>query len=61
VLSLWWSTVSVAQSHAATVQTSRAIARANAQVRTATKLAACVTAAGAHTNRILACERKYMP
>jgi hypothetical protein len=55
------SNASVAQSHAATVQTSRAIARATAQARTATRLAACVTAAGTHTDRIQACERKYMP
>jgi hypothetical protein len=55
------STASVAQSRAATIQTSRAIARATAQARTATRLAACVTAAGTHTDRIQACERKYMP
>jgi hypothetical protein len=55
------STAPFAPSRAATVQTSRAIARANAQFRTATKLAACVTAAGSHIGRIQACERKYVP
>jgi hypothetical protein len=55
------SSASVAPSRAATIQTSRAIARAAAQAETATKLAACVTAAGIHTKRIQACERKYVP
>jgi hypothetical protein len=55
------SSAAVAQSRAATIHTSRAIARATAQARTATKLAACVTAAGTHTLRIQACERKYVP
>jgi Co/Zn/Cd efflux system component len=55
------SSAAVAQSRAATIQTSRAIARATAQARTATKLAACVTAAGTNTHRIQVCERKYVP
>ncbi len=55
------STAPGGPSRAATVQANRAIARANAQFRTANKLAACVTAAGTHTDRIQACERKYMP
>jgi hypothetical protein len=55
------STAPGAPSPAVPVQASRAIARANAQFRTATKLAACVTAAGSHINRIQVCERKYVP
>jgi hypothetical protein len=55
------SSASVTQSRAAIDQTSQAIAQATAQARTATKLAACVTAAGIHTRRIQACERKYIP
>jgi hypothetical protein len=55
------STASNAQSRAAAIQTRRAVAQATAQAKTATKLAACVTAAGIHSNRIQACERKYVP
>jgi hypothetical protein len=55
------SSASLAQSRAAAIQTSRAIAQATAQARTATKLAACVTAAGTHLRRIEVCERKYVP
>jgi hypothetical protein len=55
------SSASLAQSQAAAIRASRAIARATAQARTATQLAACVTAAGTHFHRIQACERKYVP
>ncbi len=64
------------QSNSATFQTDPAVARANAaaarkanaavkqatsQAQKLTKLAACVSAAGANTGRIQRCEAKYMP
>jgi hypothetical protein len=55
------STATVAQSRPATIQTSRAVAQASAQAKTATKLAVCVTVAGSRTDRIPACERRYIP
>jgi hypothetical protein len=42
-------------------QTQQAINQATRQTRQATRLAACVTAAGASTHKIMVCERKYTP
>jgi hypothetical protein len=55
------SAASTRQLNAAAKRTSAAIAKATAQARTATRLAACVTAARTNNARIQACEAKYMP
>jgi hypothetical protein len=46
---------------AAVRRSNRALARLNRQARQASRLSACITAAGTNTARIAVCERKYMP
>ena len=57
----WQSRAAAGQTSAAIGQANAAITQATAQAERASKLAACVTAAGTNTAQIQACEVKYMP